>query len=319
MANYGPANAWILVGGLNVTGDHYTMDRAEEQILDQTNALGDSWEEHTPVGVGRATLEMGAGLYDDRVAGQLAAYQEQGTTLKLVALGFSGYALGAPCELYNGTYANVWKRTMSKANLTMGNATHTISGPRVPGVVLHAISPVVTSAGDNEVSDTDAAALAKSIPIDSSATSDVFTFKQPHGLAVGDKVLFTANHTSTPDPDGNVYVVATVPSETTATFTGLDITVAGTGGSIQRVGIASAYADLHVDSVALGGYDNWIVTLRHSDDGITWSDAVAFTAVTAQTSERKAVANLKRYRAVSWALTGSGSSPSLGFLVGCQV
>lgn len=318
MANYGPASAWILVGGLNVTGDHFSMDHAEEQILSQSNALGDSWEEHTPVGVARQTLDMGAGLYDDRTAGQLAAYQGKGSTLQLVALGFKGYDLGAPCQLFNGSYVSTFKRTMNRADLTMANAVHTISGPNKAATVLHAISPAVTSAGDNEVSDTDAATLAKVIPITSSATNDVFTFAVPHGLAVGDKVLFTANHTSTPDPDGNTYVVATVPTEFTATFTGLDITVAGTGGSAQRVGIASAVADLHVDAVTLGGYDNWIVKLRHSDDGVSWSDAVTFTAITAVGAERKAVANLKRYRAVSWALTGSGSSPSLKFLVGCE-
>jgi hypothetical protein len=319
MANYGPSSAFILVGGYNLTGDHYSLDETLEQILDQTNALGDSWEEHTPVGIGRASIDPGAGLYDDRAAGQLAAYQSMGTTRQLVALGFAGYAVGAPCNIYSGTYAATWKRTTTRANLTLGNATHRISGARIPAQVIHGIA-ARTAAGDNEVSDIDAASLAKSVPISASAVTDVFTFTEPHGLAVGDKVLFVANHTSTPDPDGNTYVVATVPTATTATFTGLDITVAGTGGSIKRVGIASASADLHAMDVVLGGYDNWIITLRHSDDGVTWSDAVVFTAVTAaNVSERKAVSNLKRYRAVSYALTGAGSSPSIKPFVAAQV
>jgi hypothetical protein len=308
-----------LVGGLNVTGDHYTMDESVEQVLDQTNALGDTWEEFTPVGLGRATLEMGAGLYDDRTAGQLAAYQSMGTTQQLVALGFKGHALGAPCSLYNGTYANTFKRTVSRANLTMANASHTLSGARIAGLVLHPLT-ARTSASDNESSDTDAASLAKVIPITSSATSDVFTFKQPHGLRVGDKALFIANHTSTPDPDGNTYVVATVPTEFTATFTALDITVGGTGGSIKRVGIATAVCDLHVDVNTLGGYTNLAVTLRHSDDGTTWATAATFAVFTAAYgSERTTVTNLKRYRAAKWLWNGAGSAQSARFLVGCEV
>lgn len=83
---------------------------------------------------------------------------------------------------------------------------------------------------------------------------------------------------------------------------------------------ASGHAYLHVPSITLGGYDNCIVTVRHSSDHASWGDHTAFTAVTAATHEVKALATtVERYLSVSWAWTGAGSGQSITFFVGVAV
>ena len=77
-------------------------------------------------------------------------------------------------------------------------------------------------------------------------------------------------------------------------------------------------AYLQVPAVVLGGYTSWTVKLVHSADGTTWADLATFTAVTAGPSaQRVAVSGtVNRYVAATWTLNGTGTSPSLTFLVG---
>jgi hypothetical protein len=104
--------------------------------------------------------------------------------------------------------------------------------------------------------------------------------------------------------------VVTVPSKTTFTIAG-PITVGGQGGYLQRVGLASAVADLHVIDLDLDGYTNLAVLLRHSDDDVTYSTAATFAVKTlAGESERVTIANLKRYRAIAWSYGGAGTAPT---------
>lgn len=75
-----------------------------------------------------------------------------------------------------------------------------------------------------------------------------------------------------------------------------------------------AGATLSVDeTLALGGYTNWIVKVQHSVNNSTWADLITFTALTAgQTAERKTVTGtVNRYTRVVGSLTGSGSAPSV--------
>lgn len=68
----------------------------------------------------------------------------------------------------------------------------------------------------------------------------------------------------------------------------------------------------------LDGYDDLVVTVRDSDDDVTYADLVAFTAVTAgPTAERKTVAGtIERHLAISAAFGGSGTDPVATVTVG---
>ena len=147
MANFGPAHAFILVGGRNVTPDHYTLYETNEQILEQTNSLGDTWEEHLPVGIGKVGLEAAGGLYDNTVDRLMTAFQEKGATLQIVDYGFEGATTGTEGILLNGDYAASWKRIAERSGLTKAHALHTITGARKSGTVLHGISAETASSG----------------------------------------------------------------------------------------------------------------------------------------------------------------------------
>lgn len=77
-------------------------------------------------------------------------------------------------------------------------------------------------------------------------------------------------------------------------------------------------AYLQVSQLALGGYTNLTVKVRHSADDITYADLTTFAVVTAApAAERKVVAGtVNRHLAASWAWTGSGSGQSATFMVG---
>lgn len=72
MANYGPASLVIKVddgpgGSLTDITQHVQTigDVTIEQLLEEVHSFGDSWEEHLPVGIGKAgTVEIG-GIYND--------------------------------------------------------------------------------------------------------------------------------------------------------------------------------------------------------------------------------------------------------------
>ena len=71
MANSNPSGMKIEydnAGGTPVDISQYVMtinDVDVESVTEETHTFGDSWDEHTPVGIGRmAAIEIG-GLYDD--------------------------------------------------------------------------------------------------------------------------------------------------------------------------------------------------------------------------------------------------------------
>lgn len=154
MAKYGPASAFLLVGGRDISSDTFQLDEGFEQVTQQSNGLGASWEEHLPVGVARAILEASGGIYDDETDGIVDALQEQGSTRQLVSYGFAGDAIGQDAIHVDGDYAVTWKRTLARDGLVMAHAMHRLSGARLEGKILHDISSE-SADGDTESSSVD--------------------------------------------------------------------------------------------------------------------------------------------------------------------
>lgn len=157
MANYGPVDAWLLVGGNDVTGDVFDMAENAEQVLEEchpllgntTGPVQDKTDKWVPVGMSKITLECGQGVYDTRAVGMLDALQNSGATRQLVNFGFAGTGdpvahVGAECVMVDGTYAAAFTKKAQRGNITMGQAKHTLTGRRYPGKV---ISGLVTRSG----------------------------------------------------------------------------------------------------------------------------------------------------------------------------
>ena len=110
----------------------------------------------------------------------------------------------------------------------------------------------------------------------------------------------------------NAFVVAPLALRTTAS----NLDSADTDGLAPSTG---ATAFLHVTALDLDGYDNVVITPRDSDDAITWADcSSSFAAVSAGANLYQALTltgTVDQYLSVSWAYTGSGTSPTVGFSV----
>jgi hypothetical protein len=318
MANYGPSNVFIIVDGKDVTGDSYTLSENREEILEEKRSLNDTMEEYQPIGVAKAVLEQGLGLYDDRTFGLIASYQAIGATAQLMTYGVSGTGTGKPCVLLDGMYATKFGKQAKKDGLTMASVTHTVSGALRDARLTSGATSRTGATGNTKSApyDHEDWALARTIN-DSNVDDSVATLSTegPNGFSALDRV-FIADHTgSTPDING-LQEIATLVDTTNFTLTGINITVGGTGGTVKKVSAATGTAHLHVTALSLGGYTDVTVLLETSHDASTWATLATFANVSAiGSSESKALTSLRRYTAISWTFNGAGSGPTGTFYV----
>lgn len=318
MANYGPASAFLLVGGIDISGDVYGFVDTVEQSLQEVRALGESWDRFLPVGVGKVTLETTGGLYDDRASGQIAALQGKAATVaespQLVEYGVAGTGLGQPVSMVNGTYVGQWVRTAARDGLTMANGVHTLTGAASEGRIVGALT---SRSGDGNTQSTplDQADYATAANItSSSAATERVTTAAAHGLATGDWVLIAGHTGSTPDINGN-HQVTVFDADEFSMDDVADITVGGTGGTFKKVSSAGLIADLQLTALVLGAASDVVVKVRHSSDNSSYSDLITFAAKTAVGAERvETTTDAKRYLAISWTGTGAAITSATPFV-----
>jgi len=94
----------------------------------------------------------------------------------------------------------------------------------------------------------------------------------------------------------------------------------GDGTAIDNGALTSngGVAHMHVSQLALGGYTNIALKVRHSVDNITYADLATFTAVTAAPAAQRVVVNgtVNRYTRSNWAYGGAGSGQSVTAFIG---
>lgn len=310
--NYGPADAFLLVSGKNLTSDTFTLDETAEGVTEDAGPFGRTFDQNKGVGVGRIQLEAAGGIYDSRQVGMLAALQEQGTARQLMAYGTAGTDPGADVTMLDGAVVTKWKRILDKGALTKAHAEYAMAADEyMRGRVLHGLV-AETADGTTESASLDEADYAAAITIQRSVTAGpgVVIAVTSHGLESGDVVLIAGHAGSTPNINGE-HVVGNIIS---ATQFEIDVEITAgviAGGTVKKVSAASGAADLHVPALTLDGHAGLSVRVLGSDDDITFAALATFTTVTvAGTSERKAIATqIPRYTAVDWDFTGTGGSP----------
>ena len=73
MGRYGPASVgFLLIGGMNVRSRVATVRIKTMTETEETRPLGESWEQHTPIGLHSGELEQ-TGWYDDALRGPTRA------------------------------------------------------------------------------------------------------------------------------------------------------------------------------------------------------------------------------------------------------
>lgn len=314
MSNYGPVSAFVIVGGRDLTSDSFVLTDEIENLVEETHSLGKSWEESKPIQLARVTLEANGGLYDDRQDGMVNAIQGQGGTQQNVLYGMNGTSIGAEISMLEGALAMIWKRIVSRTNLTKANGVYKVTGRYDRGRLLHGPTAEGGATGNTQGANAVDQNTTQRLPVvsitSSNAGNDRITSATPHGLIATDVVIITGHTGSTPSLNGT-QTVATVPSTTEFTV-GIDITVGGTGGTFVKVTSPSGRADLHVLALTLGGYTNVTVKVRHSTDNSTYSDLATFANVTGVGSQRVAIAvQIQRYTAMNWTFNGAGSGQSI--------
>lgn len=311
MSMYGSKDiAFFFVGGYSLLASKL-QGFAEKVMADQarTDGLGDSWEEHTPTGMKKATLSQDGAFFDVGTNLAHAALSGATGTSRVICVGREGNVAGKKFVGYTGSYASQYDVLAKLGNLTKADVTYTISGARDEGQILQ-IWEAKTADWNTETSgevDYTLDPTQRVIPITSNsiANPSVVTTPVPHGLTTGDIILISGVATSSPTINGQRTV--TVISSTTFSVT-VNVTVAGTGGSLVKANSTGGGIGFQ-QVTAFSGFTGFVGKVRDSADDTTYADLVTFANVTSAPSAEAVTVSgtVDRYLAVDGNVTGSGS------------
>jgi hypothetical protein len=175
------------------------------------------------------------------------------------------------------------------------------------GALLHALGMTLGPSGNSPV---DQQSFGQdTITSSSVANPTVITCPTPHGLVSGDVVSIQGHTGSTPTIN-STYAV-TVISPTTFSIP-IQVTVAGTGGTLKR--ISSTGGRLYVQTIAVQGtLPTLNILVEDSIDGTVWATIDTVPVINAVgTVFRAIVGNIREFARISWTIGGS-ATPGFDF------
>ena len=138
MAKYGSAH----VGVVLVDGYDLLPSKIESMvgpkvtsIFEQTDGLGDEWEEHLAVGVRRAELSQ-SGWWDEDTGAINEAFVGQQDVERVVCIGLNGGARGKLFTGIRGAFGGEYERLAARNALVKANVTYQINGEVDDDVVI---------------------------------------------------------------------------------------------------------------------------------------------------------------------------------------
>ncbi len=318
MSMYGSSNVgFVLVGGYSLLGSKIQgLGESVEALQAETDGLGDLWAEFTPTGLKRATVSQDGAFFDSGTLLSHEALKTSQATSRVMCVSFEGNTIGKRFVGYAGAYGHKYSVLAKLGDLTKADAEYTVSGARDEGIVLQHLT-AKTADWNTELADNIDYALdpaQRVIPITSNSIANptVVTTPTPHGLTSGDIVVIAGVATSSPTINGQR--VVTVTSTTTFTVP-VNVTVAGTGGTLVRANSAGGGIGFQ-QVTAFSGFTGFVGKIRDSTDDSTYADLCTFANVTSAPSAEAVTAagTVDRYLAVDGNVTGSGSiTVFLGF------
>ena len=305
---------FLLSGGYDLLGTTTTLDIKREAETEETTVLGVGDEEHAATGLKLGSLTQ-EGFFDD--AADKSNDAMVGLAERPLVVGMEGNTIGQAFTGFKGAVQHIYHRIASRGAFHRANAEYKANAGVEEGKIVHAHTEETAASGDTDSNAVDGGAQADAVSVTSSSVADptVITTAAAHGLLTGDTVLIAGHSGSTPDING--VNVATVLTPTTFTIP-VNVTVGGTGGTSARVSSRSGAGYLAVSALTLGGYDSVGISLRDSDDNITFVQLITFTTVTASpVAERKVIAaKIEQYVSIYWGFTGAGSGQAVTFMAG---
>lgn len=137
MANYGQSSVgFLLVGGYDLKGYSTDISPIEKMAgFEQSDTLGDSWQEFLPTGVLSAYFTQ-KGFFDDAATSINGILAEGTGTERVVCLSLEGNTIGKKFAGFQGAYGSKLKRILSRGGLHKVDVAYTISGAQEDGVIL---------------------------------------------------------------------------------------------------------------------------------------------------------------------------------------
>lgn len=127
--------AFFLVGGYDLRGTLTEFDDTHTAILEQTDTLGDTWQEFLPVGVRGGEITQKGFFDDDVVAGHAAITTGPGVSRQL-AYGIAGTATNAEFVGYASAVEVSFKELVARGELHKAEATYRTGGVIETGKVI---------------------------------------------------------------------------------------------------------------------------------------------------------------------------------------
>lgn len=156
MGKYSSKDCVFLVDGYNVLGVTTQVKSTIEALLDETTALGDSFEKSEYLSMNRAEISQ-EGFFDDAVDSVNAALNEQQGQDRVVCFGVEGNTAGKHFTGFEGALETKYERIASRGGLHRANASYKGSGVTEDGLILRALT-AATADGDTKASPVQAAA-----------------------------------------------------------------------------------------------------------------------------------------------------------------
>jgi len=144
MGKWGSASAWFLCDGYNMVANKLQALRYRaEAVTEPTHGIGDTWEEHTPAGMGRAELVQEGAFFDSSTSGGLVHQMYSSNVAlattsaeRIVCLGMSAKTSGNDFVGLEGVFNTEYEVLAQNGKLTRANATYVVDGALEHGTII---------------------------------------------------------------------------------------------------------------------------------------------------------------------------------------
>lgn len=246
-------DAFLYVGGYNITGYLTEFTDHLEAKLEEVTVLNSSYQQHAPVGTKAAKVEL-AGFYDDVALGPVAALANTNVGSTRVAVyGVEGTATGKRFTGWSGALTAHFERIVARDAISKITARFENNGVVEPGVVLRPLAgATATGFGAGN------AASASGQKIDFSASN-----------VSGAAAYLMLTHASGVSASGvQVEIMHSADGETWASYGGFS--------PVTSTAVNTSYAQRINSTAPIQRY----VTERHRDaGGSSFSSAVFFVGL----------------------------------------
>jgi len=202
MAKYGPSSvSWFLISGYNLDGVLTQMTMKKMGATENTDALGDSWQETTPIGRISGELSQ-AGWFDDASKSSVdALVSTAGTVSRVICVAPAGGAKGNAFTGFEGAFGAEMERLIEKEGLHKLNCTYTVSGAVEEGEIVEALTAQTATGNSASLDNSASSANGGSAYIQvtaESGTSPTMAVKVQHSAddsSFADLITFTTAST----------------------------------------------------------------------------------------------------------------------------